>query len=186
MTESHRFFHQIEGFFVLFAWPFESPKSEFVWRFYGQNSDSYSARKLWLSCSTCDGSTLVSSRASLISDVITLYHLTPSGWILTPSPSGFFGSSLFILKRDHLRRHKAWRRQLPRQKPHWPVTCNLQILLVVIMWRRHLIGLTPSGTVLSMLLRFCRFLHFYAPKTSEIASFVKFLSKVPKMTKGTT
>ena len=151
MTASHRFFHQIEGFFVLFAWPFESPKSEFVWRFYGQNSDSYSARKLWLSCSTCDGSTLVSSRANLISDVVTLYHLTPS-------PSRFSG-------------------------PSWVIFISTSF---VNTWRRHLMGLTPSGTVLSMLLRFCRFLHFYAPKTSKIASFVKFLSKVPKMTKGTT
>ena len=183
---SARYFHKIKDFFVLFAWHFESPKSEFVWRFYGQNSNSYSARKLWLSCLTCDGSTLVSSRASLISDVVTLYHLTPSGWILTPSPSRFSGPSLFILKRDHLRRHKAWRRQLPRQKPYWPVTCNLQIHLFVNEWRRHLMGLTPSGTVLNILLRFCRFLHFYAQKTSKIASFVKFLSKVPKMTKGTT
>ena len=35
------------------------------------------------------------------------------------------------------------------------------------------------------LLRLCRFLHYFTPKTSEIASFVIFLSKVPKMRKGT-
>ena len=158
MTASPRIFHQVVDFFVPNPWPLESPQSEFVWRFYGQNGESYSARKLWLSCSTCDGSTLVSSRASLISDVVTLYHLTPSGWILTPSPSRFSG-------------------------PSWVIFISTSF---VNTWRRHLMGLTPSGTVLHMLLRFCRFLHFYAPKTSKIASFVKFLSKVPKMTKGTT
>jgi hypothetical protein len=30
-----------------------------------------------------------------------------------------------------------------------------------------------------------RFLHFYAPKTSELPSFPEFTPKVPKITKGT-
>ena len=34
-------------------------------------------------------------------------------------------------------------------------------------------------------LRLCRFLHFYAPKTSEMASFPEFTLQVPKITKGT-
>ena len=117
MTASSRFFHYIEEFFVLFAWPFESPKSEFVWRFYGQNSDSYSTRKLWLSWSSCDGSTLVSSRAIILSDVVTLYHLTPSGCILTPSP-----------RRARVSWWPSWRRpSLILQNPFWPIKA----------WRRH-------------------------------------------------
>jgi hypothetical protein len=34
-------------------------------------------------------------------------------------------------------------------------------------------------------LRLCRFLHFYALKTSKIAFFPDFTLKVPKITKGT-
>jgi hypothetical protein len=34
-------------------------------------------------------------------------------------------------------------------------------------------------------LRLCRFLHFYAPKTSKMPSFPEFTPKVPKIPKGT-
>ena len=44
--------------------------------------------------------------------------------------------------------------------------------------------LTSSGTVPARNLRLCRFLHFYAPKTSKTVPFPDFSSKVPKMTKG--
>jgi len=46
-------------------------------------------------------------------------------------------------------------------------------------------GLTPSQVLFQPILRLCRFLHFYAPKTSKMLPFPDFFSKVPKMTKGT-
>ena len=70
----------------------------------------------------------------------------------------------------------SWRRHpLIPKNPFWPVK------LWWPAWRRHI----GRHGYYSSDLAFCRFLHFYAPKTSEIASFVKFLSKVPKMTKET-
>jgi hypothetical protein len=45
--------------------------------------------------------------------------------------------------------------------------------------------LTPSQVLFQPILRLCRFLHFYAPKTSKMLPFPDFFSKVPKMTKGT-
>ena len=53
-------------------------------------------------------------------------------------------------------------------------------------WHRHKIALDAVRYCSQQgKLRFCRFLHFYTPKTSKMLLFPEFTPKVPKITKGT-
>ena len=90
LTPSRPFFHQIVDLFVLFTWAFESPKSEFVCKSYDQNNISYSARKFWQVYTWRPWWRPWWRRHQL--RYFILGTLTPSGWLLTPSPPTVFYS----------------------------------------------------------------------------------------------
>jgi hypothetical protein len=74
----------------------------------------------------------------------------------------------------------SWRRQEHFWRLH-----ELRILILEV-WRRQ--GITLDAVTYCSQhgkLRLCRFLHFYAPKTSKMASFPEFTLQLPKITKGT-
>ena len=117
-------------------------------------------------------------------------RLTASAHILTSSRRrlGFLDGHLWR-RHGHYSRSDGhtWRRHETPPKSYWPVTCILLILHSNNTWSRHMIRRDVVSHYLQLgLLGLCRFPHFFTPKTPEIASFVIFSSKVPKMRKETT
>ena len=118
------------------------------------------------------------------------HGLTASAHLLMPSRRrlGFLDGHTWCCHIHYSRSDGlSWRRHKTKAKLYWPVTCCSSHSSLANTWRRHMLRRDAVKHCSQLgLLRLCRFLHFFTPKTPEIASFVIFLSKVPKMRKGTT
>ena len=122
-----------------------------------------------------------------IKHVYRKHGLTTSAHTLTSSrrrlglPDGhLWRRHMYYSRSDGL----VWRRHNSNAKLFWPVTYWSSHSPLFNTWRRHRLRCDAVKHCTQLgLLRLCRFLHFFTPKTPKIASFVIFLSKVPKMKK---